>query len=79
MEYSRHQSTKASKPPNQKYLPLVEVPRTESVVVEGVCAFLLPVVAVRVVEGPEIRLKSAIHLSEMYPRPEPEGLKIPVT
>ena len=56
MEYSRHQSTKASKPPSQKYLRLVEVPHTESAVVEGVCAVLLPVVVVRVVEGPEIRL-----------------------
>ena len=47
--YSRHQSTKASKPPNQKHLRLVEVPRTESIVVESVGA-ILPGVAVERVE-----------------------------
>ena len=36
---------------------MVEVPRTESLVVEGVCAILLPVGVGRVVEGLEIRLR----------------------
>ena len=50
-EYSRHQSTKASKPTNQKYLRLVEVPRTESVVVEVVSAILTCGYEVGVLEG----------------------------
>ena len=59
--FSRHQSTKASnqsksltkasKPPNQKNLLLVEVPRAESLVVECVGAILARVAEERVKVG----------------------------
>ena len=54
LKQASHQSkslTKASKPPNQKYLHLVEVPRAESLVDEVVCALLTCVAEERVEVG----------------------------